>query len=71
MKKTSILSAEKKRNHKRNRRGKEDINSVNTPEPPNVDDPPHKRELGTMRGQMTIHGDIVHSDFADEWEMNK
>ena len=30
-----------------------------------------KRELGTMRGWVTIHGDIVRSDFADEWEMEQ
>ena len=28
------------------------------------------RELGKLRGRMTIHGDIVHTDFGDEWEMN-
>lgn len=27
------------------------------------------RVLGKLRGQMTIHGDIVHTDFGDEWEM--
>lgn len=43
----------------------------NTSQNPKVDDTPHKRELGALRGLMTIHGDIVHSDFADEWEMNK
>ena len=30
-----------------------------------------KRELGTMRGWITIHGDIVRSDSADEWEMEQ
>ena len=30
---------------------------------------PQKRELGKMRGRMTIRGDIVTSDFTDEWEM--
>ena len=30
-----------------------------------------KRMLGTMRGWVTIHGDIVRSDFADEWEMEQ
>ena len=32
---------------------------------------PPKRVLGKLRGRMTIHGDIVHSDFEDEWEMNE
>ena len=27
------------------------------------------RALGKLRGRMTIHGDIVHTDFGDEWEM--
>ena len=27
-----------------------------------------KRQLGSLRGRMTIHGDIVHCDFADHWE---
>ena len=27
-----------------------------------------KRQLGSLRGRMTIHGDIVHYDFADHWE---
>jgi prevent-host-death family protein len=26
------------------------------------------RILGAMKGVMTIHGDIVHAGFADEWE---
>ena len=30
---------------------------------------PRKRELGTLRGRMTIHGDIVDCDFADHWEL--
>lgn len=29
---------------------------------------PRKRVLGAMRGRMTIHGDIVHTDFEGEWE---
>jgi hypothetical protein len=33
--------------------------------------PAPKRILGKLRGRMTISGDIVHSDFADEWEMEK
>ena len=28
------------------------------------------RELGKLRGQMTIYGDSVHTDFEDEWEMD-
>lgn len=28
------------------------------------------RDLGKLRGRMTIHGDIVHTDFGDEWEMD-
>lgn len=30
-----------------------------------------KRELGTLRGQITIHGDIVNTDFIDEWELEQ
>ena len=32
---------------------------------------PPKRTLGKLRGRMTIHADIVHSDFEGEWEMDK
>ena len=38
---------------------------------PYIDNASGKRELGTMRGWITIHGDIVRSDFADEWEMEQ
>ncbi len=31
---------------------------------------PPKRTLGKLRGRMTIHDDIVHSDLGDEWEMD-
>ena len=31
---------------------------------------PKKRALGKLSGRMTIHGDIVQADFADEWEMD-
>jgi prevent-host-death family protein len=24
--------------------------------------------LGTMKGQVTIHGDIVHADWSGDWE---
>ena len=29
---------------------------------------PRRRELGSLRGRMTIHGDVVHCDFSDHWE---
>jgi len=32
---------------------------------------PPRRELGKLRGRMTISGDIVHDTFADEWEMDR
>ena len=32
-------------------------------------EPQPKRELGRLRGRITVHGDIVQSDFTDEWEM--
>ena len=32
---------------------------------------PKKRELGKLHGRMTIHGNIVQTDFADEWEMDQ
>ena len=38
---------------------------------PYIDNASGKRELGTMRGWITIHGDIVRSDFAGEWEMEQ
>lgn len=38
---------------------------------PYIENTSRKRELGTMRGWITIHGDIVHTDFADEWEMEQ
>jgi len=31
--------------------------------------PSGKRRLGALRGRMTIEGDIVHTDLANEWEM--
>ena len=37
---------------------------------PYREDPP-KRMLGKLRGRIAIHGDIVHSDFEDDWEMEK
>jgi len=30
---------------------------------------PRRRILGATRGRMTIHCDIVHADFHQEWEM--
>ena len=27
------------------------------------------RQLGALRGRLRIHGDIVHTDSSDEWEM--
>ena len=38
---------------------------------PYYEDGSQKRELGKLRGRIIIHGDIVHSDFTDEWEMNR
>jgi prevent-host-death family protein len=35
-----------------------------------VNDSTLERVLGKM-GKMTIQGDIIHTDFSDEWEMNK
>ena len=32
---------------------------------------PPERKLGELRGRMKTHGDIIHSDFGDEWEMEK
>ena len=38
---------------------------------PYIDNASSKRELGKLRGRITIHGEIVRSDFTDEWEMNQ
>lgn len=38
---------------------------------PYIENVSRKRELGTMRGWVTIHGDIVRADFANEWEMEQ
>ncbi len=38
---------------------------------PYIGKTPHKRELGTLRGKITIHGDIVGTDFPDEWEFEQ
>lgn len=32
-----------------------------------VDDPNRTRRLGALKGAMEIRGDIVRSDFADDW----
>ena len=32
---------------------------------------PPRRVLGKLRGRITLHDDIVHSDFGDEWEMEE
>jgi len=32
---------------------------------------PDKRELGTLQGQISIHGDIVSTDFVNEWEFEQ
>jgi len=29
-----------------------------------------RRALGALRDRVTIHGDIVHSNFGDDWEMD-
>lgn len=39
-------------------------------EPVCEDDPP-SREFGTMKRSMKIIGDIVETDFSDDWEMLK
>lgn len=28
------------------------------------------RVLGSMRDECVVHGDLVHGDFSEEWEMN-
>ena len=28
------------------------------------------RTLGSMREECVVHGDLVHGDFAEEWELN-
>ena len=46
---------------------KQPIATVN----PYREEGPQQRELGKLRGRITIHGDIVHSDFGDEWEIDQ
>ena len=38
---------------------------------PYIEDASRKRELGKLRGRITVHGNIVHSDFMDEWDMEQ
>jgi prevent-host-death family protein len=33
--------------------------------------PGGSRLWGMLRGQMVVHGDIVHMDFTDEWEASR
>jgi len=42
---------------------------VATVEP--IKSPTGKRILGSVKGSMKISGDIVKTDFSDEWELNK
>ncbi len=28
------------------------------------------RVLGSMRDECVVHGELVHTDFSEEWEMN-
>ena len=36
---------------------------------PYCEDVPPQRILGGLKGRIVIHGDIVHGDFDDEWDM--
>jgi len=36
-----------------------------------VQPPPRVRRLGGLAGECEIVGDLLESDFADEWEMNR
>ena len=38
---------------------------------PYREEAPLRRTLGKLKGRMAIHGDIVHSDFADDWEIDR
>jgi antitoxin (DNA-binding transcriptional repressor) of toxin-antitoxin stability system len=38
---------------------------------PYREEAPPRRTLGKLKGRIVIHGDIVHSDFADDWEMDR
>jgi prevent-host-death family protein len=60
------LLREAQRNHEPivvTRRGK----PIARVEPLYDDQPP--RRLGVLRGRMRIHGDLVETDFASEWEI--
>lgn len=30
---------------------------------------PSGKQLGGLKGKMTIHGDLVHTDSTDDWDM--
>lgn len=30
---------------------------------------PSGKQFGGLKGQMTIHGDLVHTDSTDDWDM--
>ena len=32
---------------------------------------PHGKQLGGLKGKMTIHIDLVHSESTDDWDMLK
>ena len=36
-----------------------------------VGDVPHGKLLGGLKGKMTIHVDLVHSESTDDWDMLK
>ena len=36
---------------------------------PFAESPPGKH-LGALKGKMAIHGDVVHTDSTDDWDMN-
>jgi hypothetical protein len=38
---------------------------------PYREEAPPQRVLGKLKGRIAIQGDIVHTDFADDWEMDK
>ena len=35
-----------------------------------IEDPQGEKVLGALQGCIHIRGDIIHSDFADDWEAN-
>jgi antitoxin (DNA-binding transcriptional repressor) of toxin-antitoxin stability system len=38
---------------------------------PYCEDEPSRRVLGKLKGRIVIHGDIVHGDFEEEWDMTQ